>query len=145
MGNLFHLHKTMRRKMCNHDFDGLHALALDLVCKAATSKQLSQPSTKLFLLLTRQVPPLHFAAAHAWIPTRLTTIQYLSLIYLSDRMRFHDGKLPFHLLCRAGAPRFFLQLWLLEEWPNAIFAVTTDTCDYPLHCYLSLTIITTAT
>jgi len=131
------------KKMCNREFDGLQALALDLVCKAVSSKQLSQPSTELLLLLTSQVPPLHFASAHAWIPTRLTTIQYLSSIYPSDRMHFHDGKLPFHNLCRAGVHSSVLRWWL-EECPNAICAPTTDTGDYPLHCYLvSSTIITT--
>jgi len=114
-----------------HDFDGLPALPLDLVCQAVTTKQRAQPLPELLLLLTNDIPPLHFACAHSWIPARLTTIQYLSLIYPHDRMRFHDGKLPFHHLCLVGAPRC-----LLEQWPDAISTSTTDTGDFPLHCYL---------
>jgi len=117
--------------------DGLSALPLDLVCMSATSTiRRAQLLPELLLLLTNEIPPLHFACKLTWIPARETTIQYLSTIFSNDRMRFHDGKLPFHHLCRAGAPRSFLEWWL-EQCPNAISTPTTDTGDYPLHCYLS--------
>jgi len=120
----------------DHEFDGLEALALDLVCKAATSKeQRAQPSSELLLLLTNEIPPLHFACA-TWFPDRSTTIQYLSTVVPNDCMLIHEGKLPFHHLCLAGAPRCFLEWWL-EQCPDAISTPTTDTGDFPLHCYLS--------
>jgi len=128
----------------NHKFDGLQALALDLVCLDVSSKQRAHPLPELLLLLTNEVPPLHFACAHTWIPTRLTTIQYLSLIYPNDQMWFHDGKLPFHNLCSAGVPHCFLEWWL-GQCPNAILVPTTDTGDFPLHCYLSSKTITATT
>jgi len=107
------------------------------VCMSATSEiQRAQPLPELLLLLTNEIPPLHFACTLAWIPARLTTIQYMSTIYPNDRMRFHDGKLPFHHLCRAGAPRSCFEWWL-EQCPEAISRRTTDTGDFPLHCFLS--------
>jgi len=128
----------------DNEFDGLEALALDLVCRAVTKSKRAQPLPELLLLLTNGQPPLHFASAQAWIPTRWTTMECLSLMYPHDRMRIHDGNLPFHNLCHAGAPRCFLEWWL-EECPDAICTPTTDTNDYPLHCYLSSTMMTTST
>jgi len=132
----------------DHMFDDMQALALDLVCMSATSEiQRAQPLPELLLLLTNEIPPLHFACTLAWIPARLTTIQYMSTIYPNDRMRFHDGKLPFHHLCRAGAPRSCFEWWL-EQCPEAISRRTTDTGDFPLHCFLSssrMTIASTTT
>jgi len=58
-------------------------------------------------------------------------------------MLFHDGKLPFHNLCLAGAPCSFLKWWL-EQVPDAISMPTADTGDFPLHCYLSLSCTTIA-
>jgi len=51
-------------------------------------------------------------------------------------MLFHDGKLPFHSLCVAKAPCSFLEWWL-EQSPDDISTPTTDTGNFPLHCYLS--------
>jgi len=60
------------------------ALALDLVCNAFCLEGQAQPSPELLLLLTNEMPPLHFACAHTWIDTQLRTIQYLSMLYLND-------------------------------------------------------------
>jgi len=126
----------------DHKFDGVQALPLELVCMAVDSKQWPQPSPKLLLLLMNEVPPLHFASAHAWISMRWTTIQCLFSIY--PNMQFHDGKLPFHHLCHAGVPCCLLEWWL-EECPDAISSPTMDTSNYPLHCYLSSSLTTTST
>jgi len=90
---------------------------------------------ELLLLLMNEIPPLHFACA-TWFPDRSTTIQYLSMVVPNDCIQLHEGKLPFHNLCLARAPHCFLEWWL-EKYPNAIHMPTTDTGDFPLHCYLS--------
>jgi len=70
----------------DHKFDGMQALALDLVCMAFTSKEQAQPLPELLLLLTNDMPPLHFACALTWIPTWLTMIQYLCTTFSNDWM-----------------------------------------------------------
>jgi len=49
---------------------------------------------------------------------------------------FYHGMLPFHCACRAGASRSFLKWWWKIS-PDIMEAITTDTGDTALHCYLS--------
>jgi len=116
--------------------DGLKVVALDVLCEADRSAHhQTQISLELLLLLTNGKPPWHFVSSYPWISFRWTTIQYLFRVYPNDRMQFHDGKLPFHNFCRSGVPLGILEGWL-EELPDSISTRTTDTGDFPLHCYL---------
>jgi len=112
-----------------------HPLALDLACI------FQKPSRELVRLLADDTPPLHFVSASACTVSemhifRLVTIDYLISMFPEDKVRYHQGMLPFHFSCRAKAPLFMLLWWSLEQCPEAICMHTADTNDTPLHCYL---------
>jgi len=112
----------------------LYVLPLDLVCLAR-----EKPSLELIHILTNGRPPLHFICEYyrtPWIPTRMNNIEYLASILPDDGMRFYQGALPFHWVCRSRAPLSVLKWWC-EHYPASASACTTHTQELPLHCYLS--------
>jgi len=111
-------------------------LVLDLACD-----QCKLLSNEFIHLLTRGIPPLHFACANdctSWIPHRWNTIQRLLSLYPNEMLQFHNGMLPIHLACRASAPRVVLEC-LVKQCPEVIDMVTLDTKDSLLDCYFAST------
>jgi len=109
--------------------------ALDQVCYFYNRGYTERPSEELIRLLTNDMPPLHFAATFS---ARKLTVEYLVMKFRDDLKLFHNGMLPIHCACRAGAPHVILNTWL-KPYPEAVAMATTDTGDLPLHCYLSRT------
>jgi len=121
-------------------------LPLDIVCDTATAEQ---PLTmEIMLLMTNGTPPLHFACSQpctTWFPYRKQTLEKLAALSApEDWMQFHQGRLPLHCAGRAQAGKAILW-WLMEQYPNVLRTCTTDTMDFPLHCYLSSSTITRTT
>jgi len=87
-------------------------------------------------LLTNGIPPLHFVCTYSPSIRMLDFLKYLVRLFADDRLLVHDGMLPFHCACRAGAPKDVLEWWL-KQYPQLAGTPLAETNDYPLHCYVS--------
>jgi len=63
------------------------------------------------------------------------TMDYLFSDFSKDPRLFYHGMLPFHCACCAGATLFFLKWWS-KKCLDIVQAITADTSNTVLHCYL---------